>query len=657
MSELSKMIPIQIRNESLESTMRTPERGTSVGVRGLYGDGLPSKDNESPVNSVNNDSNSVIIKIHESYDICNDDINEDYAVSYENEYFHNSKLMPENTNTLSFGNKQPPGTPSGVLANHSNPSSPSFCVANASLTPHSGLVANDTQKMQRSFLEKVNNELEQVLPAQQKEQTNDFVRTPERGVSEAESVGVRGLSGDGLTSKDKVDSPDMGYYSRLMHPFSRVLAQEYNRAEKDAGNVDMTFWNEGNYIKTDSMLFHQSIPTITEDGLITFEDKSSPVIPRTPSKNNAVNGVNTRSKLINAFLMTNSPLSSHTNSDTELSDNEQSGPNTNSRYLIQEHVENAISNRKMHFKKISYEEIERSLSKYYDKNNKYSNEVDILITFIRGQKHLYNQSCYITQIKLYALTITALSITSLITVVTPFIQQYWWKIIFVMSGNAITTVLITILKYMRFESACNTFTLLSNHYEHYEHSLQITSNKLVFIQDEKEQTKIVLDKMQEIEFKMRETKELCPIIIPVEVQNAYPVIYQTNIFTLIKKMDMHRKTLIMKLKNIKNEIRYILYKWNTLSGAGQLGDEDNTQIHREKIRLLDLMDQKEIIKKELIEYKDNYTQIDDLFMKEIKYAEINKKCWKWFWCNTQKIHYENYTNHVIKEHLELILSQ
>ena len=241
----------------------------------------------------------------------------------------------------------------------------------------------------------------------------------------------------------------------------------------------------------------------------------------------------TRSKLINAFLMTNTPLSSQTNSDAELSDNEVTDTEhhkSNSQYLIQEHVENAISKRKMQFKKISYEEIERSLSKYYDKNNKYSNEVDILITFIRGQKHLYNQSCYITQIKLYALTITALAITSLITVVTPFIQQYWWKIIFVMSGNAITTVLITILKYMRFESACNTFTLLSNHYEHYEHSLQITSNKLVFIQDENQQTKIILDKMQEIEFKMRETTELCPIIIPVEVQKTFPVIYQTNIF-------------------------------------------------------------------------------------------------------------------------------
>jgi len=520
--------PTKIRNDSLESV-------------------------ESLASSVITDTNSVIIQIHESYDICNDDINEDYSLSYANEYFHNSKLLPENTVT------------------HQNNRALSF-------------------------------------------------------------------SYDGLPSNENV-------------------------------------LNDGNYIKTDSRLFHQSIPSLSFDG------KPSPV-PQTPTLQPSTDipantlerdGVNTRSKLINAFLMTNSPLSSHTNSDAELSDNEPSGPDITSRYMIQEHVENAISKRKMHFKKISYEEIERSLSKYYDKNNKYSNEVDILITFIRGQKHLYNQSCYITQIKLYALTITALSITSLITVVTPFIQQYWWKIIFVMSGNAITTVLITILKYMRFESACNTFTLLSNHYEHYEHSLQITSNKLVFIPDEKEQTKIVLEKMQEIEFKMRETKELCPIIIPVEVQNTYPVIYQTNIFTLIKKMDTHRKTLIMQLKNIKNEIRYILYKWNTFSMTGEEeftyetpgvdnvllapGIPQNTQIHREKIRLLDLMDQKEKIKKELIEYKDNYTQIDDLFMKEIKYAETNKKCWKWFWCNTQKIHYENYTNPVIKEHLELILSQ
>jgi hypothetical protein len=520
---LSKIIPTRLRNESielLEFTYETPD---------VVSSGIP----QSPVSSVDTDTNSVSIQIHESYDIRNDDINEEYSVSYQK-------------NNVSF--RHEPTTYNEQTQIGIGPVVPD--------SPFDPLSYEDTG----------------VLPKQELRR----------------SVGVRKITGE------------------------------------DSGSPSTSIASKN---------------------------------PSSPS--------NTRSKLVNAFLMSHSPLSSHTNSDAELSDNENADPPlnaTNSQYLIQEHVENAITNRKMHFKKISYEEIERSLSKYYDKNNKYSNEVDILITFIRGQKHLYNQSCYITQLKLYSITISALVITSLITVVTPFIQKYWWKIIFVMSGNAITTALITILKYMQYESACNTFTLLSNHYEHYEQSLQITNNKLVFIKDETAQTKLVLDKMQEVEFKMRETKELCPVIIPVEVQNTFPVIYQTNIFSLIRKMENHRKSLILQLKNIKNEIRYIMYKWNNLSRA-YIDEEDtntnpneNTQLQKEKAHLLSLMDQKEKIKKELIEYKDNYSQIDDLFMKEIKYAERNKKCWKWLCCNEQKIQYNSYTNPVMKEHLELILS-
>ena len=45
-----------------------------------------------------------------------------------------------------------------------------------------------------------------------------------------------------------------------------------------------------------------------------------------------------------------------------------------------------------HFKSLSLEEIEQSLDKYYDdSDNKFSSELDILITFMKGQKNLYIQ--------------------------------------------------------------------------------------------------------------------------------------------------------------------------------------------------------------------------------------------------------------------------
>jgi hypothetical protein len=364
-----------------------------------------------------------------------------------------------------------------------------------------------------------------------------------------------------------------------------------------------------------------------------------------------------RTQLEQMIIESNSPISSNPSSEYDHSEGEYSPPalpgKTQSFRFINEQVDNAFTNKKMHYKKITYEEIEKSLSKYYDKNNRYVNEVNILITFMRGQKHIYNQSGYISQMKLYAITITALCITSFITVISPFIHDYSWSIIVISGGNAIATALITVLNYLRLESAFNTYTLMANHYEHFEHTLEMTNNKLVFIATEPEQNKIVLDKIREVEFQMSEAKELCPILVPEEVKQTFPVICQTNIFALITKMDMQRKTLILKFKDIKNEIRYILYKWNSQSDVS----EQSAQRQREKKRLLYLMQIKEETKKELIEYKDVYTQIDDLFMKEIKYAEINRQFWRRLFCQTKQLPYQSYTNPILKEHLSILFTE
>jgi hypothetical protein len=358
----------------------------------------------------------------------------------------------------------------------------------------------------------------------------------------------------------------------------------------------------------------------------------------------------TRKKLEHMYIESNSPISSGHNSEYEDSDvSERTAP----FQLIHEEVDNVFAHKKINYRKITYDEIERSLSKYYDKNNKFSNEMDILITYTRGQKYIYNQSSYITQMKLYAITIAALCITSFITVITPFIQDTSWRIIIVSGGNAIATILITVLNYLRFESAYNSYTLMANHYERFEHSLEFTNNKLTFMNNEAEQNKLVLEKIKEIEFKMAETKELCPILIPEEVKQTFPVICHTNIFSLIKKMDTHRKTLILQFKDIKNEIRYILYKWNSL--PIDVADE-STQRMREKTRLLFLMELKEKIKKELIDYKDVYNQVDDLFMKEIKYSEVNRGILRVLCCQRKTIQYHTYTNAVIREHLDIIFS-
>jgi hypothetical protein len=339
--------------------------------------------------------------------------------------------------------------------------------------------------------------------------------------------------------------------------------------------------------------------------------------------------------VMDIYVRSNSPMASSCHN----SDNEMPADELND--LMRENHRD-----KTNYTKISYEEVERSLSKYYDNtNNKYSNEIDILITYMKGQKHLYSNANSVTETKLYALMITAITLTTFISVVPPFLPKSDWNLLLICICNAIATLLLTIVKYLKLETSSNTYTLMANLYDKLENSLDFTNNKLLFIGDESEQNTIVLEKLKEIEFKISETKDLCQILIPDEVKHHYPIIYNINIFRFIQKMEAHRKSLIVQFRDIKNEIRYILHKWNRVSDEGE-----TTKKIKEKHRLLYLMELKEKKKAELIEYKHTYNQIDELFMKEIQYAES----WGMF---TRRHNLLESVNPAIKDYLKLVSSR
>ena len=52
-------------------------------------------------------------------------------------------------------------------------------------------------------------------------------------------------------------------------------------------------------------------------------------------------------------------------------------------------------NEEENFKELSTQQIEQSLDKYYDDSeNRFSSELDVMITFMKGQKNLYIQSWF-----------------------------------------------------------------------------------------------------------------------------------------------------------------------------------------------------------------------------------------------------------------------
>ena len=325
------------------------------------------------------------------------------------------------------------------------------------------------------------------------------------------------------------------------------------------------------------------------------------------------------------YIHSDSPitLSSSDNGSVKSDDN----PTQDVFNALDDKIQNIYNQRRMRYKKLTYQEIENSLTHYYEKDNKYTSELGVLTTFVKGQKHLYMQSKYVTQLKLYIMMFSALFITAASSVLS---AVYVNKDndngnIIVACMNAISAILIYTINYLKLETSASLYFFISNQYDRLENSLEFTNNKMLFITNETEQNAIVLEKIKDVEFKMTEIKEIAKVGLPKEIGRLFPLILYVNVFSFIKKMEFYKKNLIIQYRDVKNEIRYIIHQWNLSNQKRSSGSEPtyNEKIlhDRERTRMSALIESKERIRNELIHYKDVYNQLDNILMKEIKYAE------------------------------------
>ena len=365
------------------------------------------------------------------------------------------------------------------------------------------------------------------------------------------------------------------------------------------------------------------------------------------------------------YVRSNSPMASNCNSDVE-TDNQEDINEVDVeshqfvRRVIQRNHEGQLNNENFNhdinydfnsskkYKKFTYEDIEKSLSQYYDKNEKTFTETDLLITYLTGMRSIYAISKTITQLKSYSVSMSTISITICLAVIAPIIKEMFWGAYLISAGNAFVTILIFLSRYLKLDSNSAQYAFMAKQF-----------NKLeIRVEHENSLENPSSQKMRDIETTMMEMNEYIQELIPEEAVQLFPLIYRTNIMKFIKKTAIYRKNLIIQFRDIKNEIHYILYKWSSVGEDIDKIDTKfqakNPQQEREKNRILYLMNMKEETKKELMQFKNIYIQINDLFKKEIRYAETHQSC---FGCSSVfKPEYEVDKLHpIVNDYLKLII--
>jgi hypothetical protein len=244
---------------------------------------------------------------------------------------------------------------------------------------------------------------------------------------------------------------------------------------------------------------------------------------------------------------------------------------------------------------------------FVDVQSNKSAALDIIASYLRGQKIIYIESKTHCEQSLYLLMFPTIFISSLLTVLSLALESFSFGNLIVSGFGAFNTFILGLVSYLKLDAKAEAHKTTAYQFDKLQTQCEFYSGKTLFFNDT-----ATIGVVEDVEAKVSEIKDNNQFIVPESVRCRFPILYSTNIFTEVKKIGIRENL-------VKHRLCVVYAALDKLRAEALQGDDESVVVMEDmgKCTIGNLEAKKNDYMAEYLDIQKDYLDLNSELNKEI----------------------------------------